>query len=158
MNTHGLRGEVKVKSTSDFAQLRFQQGNIVDLQFEQTLLPLTIQYVKENKGLLIVKFKDYDDINEVEGWKGSVLSVKEDELPVLEEDEAYFFELKDSEVFDEEGNELGCVIDVIDTAANAILRVKGKEQEFLVPYVKAFIISFDKEAKKIVIRMMDGLL
>ena len=75
---------------------------------------------------------------------GKVLYYQIDRKDVheLEEDEAYFFELKNCEVFDEEGNKLGIVSEVLDTNANAILRVKGVKGDILIPYVKAFVVSF----------------
>lgn len=59
---------------------------------------------------------------------------------------------------DEEGRYLGDVIEVLETSANAILRVRNEEREFLVPYVKAFVQDFKREEKCIVIKLMDGLL
>ncbi len=71
---------------------------------------------------------------------------------------AYFFELKNCEVFDEEGNKLGIVSEVLDTNANAILRVKGVKGDILIPYVKAFVVSFSREDKKIVVHLVEGMI
>lgn len=158
VNTHGLRGDVKIKPMTDFTDIRFRVGASIHLQSGSALLPLEIQSVKENKGMLFVHFVGYDDINLVEGWKGSLLSIDRDQTHALDEDEAYFFELKGCEVVDENGQFLGNVSEVLETSANAILRVKRDGLEFLVPYVKAFILDFSRSEHKVTIRMMEGLL
>lgn len=158
VNTHGLRGEVKVKPTTDFVDIRFAKGKHLHVQFQGKLVDVCVESVKWAKQLLIVKFQDYDDINQVEAWKGSKLSISEDQLHELAEDEAYFFELQGCQVYDQDDTYLGDVSEVLETNANAVLRVNKDEQEFLVPYVKAFIREFNRDEKRIVINMMDGLL
>ena len=106
VNTHGLRGEMKVKVLTDFPQLRFQKGAVVHLQLAQGQFDLKVQHVRESKGQLLVKFEGYDDINQVEGWKGSMLTIREEELQELDEFEAYFHELQDAVVYDMEGVQL----------------------------------------------------
>ena len=158
VNTHGLRGEVKIKTMTDFPEIRFKKGAVIHLQTSEGIIPLKIKNVREQKGLLLVKFDGYDDINQVEKWKGSVLSIDQKDVHELEEDEAYFFELKNCEVFDEQGSKLGVVSEVLDTNANAILRVKGENGDILIPYVKAFIQSFSREEKRIVVHLVEGML
>lgn len=156
VNTHGLKGEVKVKPMTDFPDIRFQKGNTINIQYQNTLIPVTIKQVREQKDLLLLTFEGYDDINQLEPWKGSILSIDESQLHELEEDEAYYFELQDCEVYDNENQLLGTVSEVIETGANAVLRVRG-EREYLIPYVKAFVTDFDAEAKRITVKMVEGL-
>ena len=68
VNTHGLRGEMKVKVLTDFPQLRFQKGAVVHLQLAQGQFDLKVQHVRESKGQLLVKFKGYDDIKVTYLW------------------------------------------------------------------------------------------
>lgn len=157
-NTHGLKGEVKVKSLTDFPTIRFKKGKSIHMQGKQGQEALKIQNMRMAKDLLIVKFEGYDDINMVEMWKGNILSIDESDLHTLEEDEAYFFEITDSEVYDMENKYIGKVIEVIETGANAVLRVKMEEREVLIPFVKAFVKEFDKKEKKMKVEMMEGLL
>lgn len=157
-NTHGIRGEVKIKSLSDFTDIRFAKGKTILIQHNEEQLPLTIQTIRETKGMLLVKFEEYDHINQVEGLKGDYIVIDESKLHELEEDEAYFFELMNCQVEDMQGNDLGTVVEVIETGANAILRVRNQSgKDVLVPYVKAFVKAFDKEQKKIQIELMEGL-
>ena len=80
VNTHGLKGEVKVKPMTDFVDIRFQKGNTINIQYNDTIIPVTIKHVREQKDMLLVTFDGYDDINKVEAMKGSVLSIDETSL------------------------------------------------------------------------------
>lgn len=157
-NTHGLRGEVKVKCLSDFPQLRFQKGASVNAQLPQGIKTLEIEQVRTAKDLLIVKFCEYDNIAQVEGMKGTLLSIDETSVQELDDDEAYFFEMQDSEVYELDGRYLGKVTEVLETGANAILRVSDGTQEVLIPFVKAFVKEFDKKNKIMKVELLEGLL
>ena len=73
----------------------------------------------------------------------------------LEEDEVDFHDLMECDVYDEDDNFIGKVEEVLETGANAVLRVNKK---ILIPFVKAFIKESDIENKKIVIHKVEGLL
>lgn len=156
VNTHGLKGEVKIKPLTDFPDIRFKIGNTIHMHHHDQDIALRIQYVRQQKDLLLVCFEGYEDINAVEGWKGNSLYINEDQLHELEEDEVYFFELMDCEVYDTNDTKLGVVKEVIETGANAVLRVCG-EREYLIPYVKAFIKAYDKTEKTIHVELVEGL-
>ena len=158
VNTHGLKGEVKVKPLTQFPQLRFQKGKIIHMQTQKEQLDMKIKQVREQKDMLLITFEGYEDINAIEQWKGSVFTINESDVHELEEDEAYYFELQDCTVYDPQGTLLGTVSEIIETGANAVLRVKLEERELLVPYVKAFVKSFDKQAKTIVVELLDGMI
>ena len=63
--THGVRGEVKVFPTTDDPQ-RFKKLKKVILDTGKEQLDLDVQSVKFFKNLVILKFKQFDNINDVE--------------------------------------------------------------------------------------------
>ena len=129
VNTHGLKGEVKVKPMTDFPDIRFQKGNTINIQYQDKLIPVAIKHVREQKDLLLLTFEEYDDINQVEPFKGSVLSIDESQLHELEEDEAYYFELQDCEVYDESRFILiGTVCEVIENRCECSSSCKGRKR------------------------------
>lgn len=160
VNTHGLQGDVKVKSVTDFPEIRFQKGNEVCLQWKGEQRILCIERIRQANNVYLMKFEGYDHINMVEDWKGAILTIDEGDLHTLEEDEAYFFELQDSEVYDMQEHYLGKVIEVIETGANAILRVQVADKQVLIPFVSVFVKEFDKINKKmkVDIHRLEGLL
>ncbi|MEG0273986.1 ribosome maturation factor RimM [Amedibacillus sp. YH-ame10] len=157
VNTHGLKGEVKVKPLTDFPQLRFAKKANVYIDVNQKSIELTIQTVRVQKDMLLVTFNGYEDINLVESWKGSTLYIHEEQLHELEDDEAYFYEMMDSEVYDLSNQYIGKVSEIIETGANVVLRVVNGEDMKLIPFVKHFVKEFDKEKKIMHVEMMEGL-
>ena len=88
---------------------------------------------------------------------GDGLFIPIEELPKTNENEFYYHELNGCQVFNEEGENLGKVVDLLETGANLVLRVKGTEGGFLLPFVDAFIVDVDVPEKRITIKEMAGL-
>lgn len=157
VNTHGLKGEVKVKVNTHFVQERFAKKAHIILHSSQGELELIVKSTRFQKEMLLVCFEGYDHINLVEAWKGCRLSVREDQLQELDDDEIYYHELKEMQVYNEDGTLLGKVSEIIETGANVVIRVQG-ETELLIPYVKAFIKRVDKPNKCLYVTLLEGML
>lgn len=155
VNTHGLKGELKIKSFSAFNDVRFQKGNHLMIAYRGEMIDVEVASSREHKGMILVVFKGLNDINLVEKYRECNIFINKEDLHELAEDEVYFFDLMDCEVYLEDGERLGVVEDVLETGANAVLRVNKK---ILIPYVRSFIKEADIKAKKIVIYKVDGLL
>lgn len=155
VNTHGLKGELKIKSFSDFNEIRYQKGNHLFIEYHGDMTEVEVATFREHKGMVLVSFKELLDINLVEKYRECNIFINKEDIHDLEADEVYFFDLMGCEVFFEDGERLGIVEDVLETGANAVLRVNKK---ILVPYVDAFIKDADIKAKKIVVNKVDGLL
>lgn len=155
VNTHGLKGEVKIKSFSDFNAIRYQKNNTLYIAFHNSYEEVKIATSKEHKGMMLVSFTGLEDINEVEKFRNCEVYINKEDLHELEDDEVYFFDLMNCEVLLEDGTSLGHVEDVLETGANAVIRVN---KTILIPYVKAFIKDADMQTKKIVVYDVEGLL
>lgn len=160
INTHGLKGELKIESWSDFDSLRYQKGKTVYLLKDGTYTPFKVHSFRVHKGYSLVSFEGYEDINRIESWKGSIVCMDEKERTPLPEGEFYVDELNGFEVIDEEGNHIGLVVDVEGTSgAQNNLRIEtGDHRRFLMPNVPAFVKAIDREAKQIHVHMDRGLL
>lgn len=156
VNTHGIRGDMKVMTTTDSVEERFVKNMPVYIETASQKLLVHIQYVKYTAKGLIVKFKEYNHINDIECYKGCNLLANVNDLPELEENEAYYFELEGAHVYSQDGEYLGDVAEVLETAAHAILRVQG-EEEVLIPFVDAFIKDFDRDEQKIIVTLLEGM-
>jgi 16S rRNA processing protein RimM len=157
-STHGIKGEVKVFPTTDDAN-RFKTLDQVVLDTGKDFLTLEIEGVKFFKQMVILKFKGIDDINEIEKYRGKDLLVSRENAVKLEKDEYFIFDLIDSEVYTDEGNKLGTLIEIITTGANDVYVVKMENgKEVLLPSIKECILDIDVENKKITVHVMNGLL
>lgn len=157
-STHGVRGEVKVFPTTD-DMTRFKKLKEVILVTEKTEKVLKITSVKFFKQFAILKFDGIDTLNDVEVYKGASLFVDRKNAVKLEKDEYFIADLIDLTVNDENGKELGTLIDVMKTGANDVYIVKNEEgRELLFPAIKECILNIDFKKKTMTVHVMDGLL
>lgn len=159
VNTHGIRGEVKVLRISDFEE-RFTVGEQLYLVKEnEQPIQLIIDGHRINKGFDLIHFKGYDNINDVEHYKGSYLKIMESQLTDLAENEFYYYEIIGCEVYTNNAEKLGEISEVLSPGANDVWVVKRpKGKDLLIPYIKDVVMDVDIAAKKVVIEPMEGLL
>ena len=156
--THGIRGEVKVFPTTDDAK-RFKKLKNVILDNGKEKRELEITSVKFFKNLVILKFKDIDNINDVEKYKGCALLVSTDDLEELEENEFYYFEIIGCEVVTTDGEKIGEISEILETGANDVWVVKRQGQkDALIPYIEDVVKDVDIDTKTVTIQVLEGLL
>jgi 16S rRNA processing protein RimM len=161
VNTHGVKGEVKVVSTTDFPEERYQKGNTLYLFHGQNQEPigLVIQSHRNHKNFDLLTFEGYENINEVEKFKEGILKVQEDQLQELDEGEYYFHEIVGCKVMTSAGEDLGIIKEILSPGANDVWVVKGERgKEYLIPYIEDIVINIDIEGQLITIEPMEGLL
>lgn len=155
---HGIRGEVKVfPMTNDVKRFKKLKEVILDTGREK--MTLEIEGVKFFKQYAILKFKGYDNINDIEKYKGKPLFVTRENAVKLGRDEYFIADLIGIEVYDEDGQYLGVLQKVIETGANDVYEVKFEDgREVLFPAIKQCILDVDMESRKMKVHIMDGLL
>ncbi|MBC1796194.1 ribosome maturation factor RimM [Listeria booriae] len=160
VNTHGLMGEVRVISQTDFADERFVPGNELFLFAKNSKKPekLVIKTHRKHKNFDLLTFEGIMGINNVERMKEGMLKVPESQLGDLEENEFYFHEIIGCEVYTEEGELLGTISEILTPGANDVWVVQQKgEKDKLVPYIADVVTSVNIADKKITISVMEGL-
>ena len=160
INSHGLKGELKIRSSSDFDDLRYQTGNTVYLYQNGSYLPVKVASFRVHKGYSLVSFEGMQDINLAEQYKNSLVCIQDTDRHELEDGEYYIDELNGMKVVDEAGNEIGTVIAVEPTVgAQNNLRVKKTAGgTALIPNVDEFVKEIDEEQSVITIHVEEGLL
>ncbi|MDE7312999.1 MAG: ribosome maturation factor RimM [Eubacterium sp.] len=157
-STHGLRGEVKVFPTTDEPG-RYKKLKEVIVDTGKGRETLKIEHVRFFKQMVIVKFAEYGNINEVEKYKGARLYVKREQALALREDEYYYADLAGLCVQTEEGETLGTLKDILQTGANDVYVVgRGKKKDLLVPAIKDCIKKVDLEHRTMTVHLLPGLL
>ena len=157
-NTHGIRGEVKVYPTTDNVR-RFDDLKEVILDTGKEQLILHVTSVKYFKNMVILKFKEFDNINDIIPYKGMDLLVTRENAIPLEEGEYYIADIIGSKVITDEDKILGTLTDVLQTGANDVYVVKTKDgKEVLLPSIEECILDTDIENKIVKVHIMKGLL
>ncbi len=156
--THGIRGEVKVFPTTDDPE-RFLDLETVYLDTGREKKLLTISSVKFFKQFVILKFKEFDNINDVEPFRKKSLLVTRDQAVPLEEDEYFIADLIGLRVITDEDKVLGELTDVLETGANDVYQVTDENgKEILLPAIKDCILSVDLEKGEMKVHILEGLL
>ena len=157
-STHGIRGQVKVFPTTDDPR-RYDDLETVLLGDQENRITMTVEAVQYFKQFVILKFKGYDSINDVEKYKGCSLYVTREQAVPLEEDEYFIADLIGLAVICEDGKNLGTVKDVLTTGANDVYVVEDQRgKEILLPAIKECILSVNLKERQIRVHIMDGLL
>lgn len=157
VNTHGLRGEVKVVTWTDYPE-DFEDIKHVYVKKKTGDEKLTISSIKYQKNNLIIKFAEIKDINEAEKYKNQVLYVEREELGELPEGVYYIADLIGLDVVDENGEKIGVIADVFNTGANDIYDVKREgKKNLLLPVIDEVVKEIDLEKKTVRVEMMEGL-
>ncbi len=157
VNTHGLRGEVKVVAWTDYPE-DFEDIEYVYVKKKTGNEKLHIASVKYQKNNLIIKFDEIKDINEAETYKNQILYVEREMLGKLPEGVYYIADIIGLTVIDENGKEIGVVADVFNTGANDIYDVKREgKKNLLIPVIDDLEKEVDLENGVIRIKMIEGL-
>lgn len=157
-SVHGIKGEVKVFPTTDDSR-RFKKLKQVYLDTGKELLSLEIEGVKFFKQMVILKFKGYENPDDVMKFRQKELWIDRKDAVRLSKDEYFIADLIDMEVCDEEGKLIGILKDVISTGANDVYAVETPEgKEVLFPAIKQCVLDVDTEARKMTVHVMEGLL
>jgi len=160
VNTHGIKGEVRIISRTDFPEERYKVGNSLHIFIDdKEPIEVTVQSYRTHKNFDLVTFEGYDNVNQVEKFKGSLVKVHESQLGELEEGEYYFHEIIGCTVVTEEGEELGAIKEILTPGANDVWVVKGaKGKEILIPFIDDIVQEINLEEKRITIHLMEGLI
>ncbi|MDD3221526.1 MAG: 16S rRNA processing protein RimM [Clostridia bacterium] len=157
-NTHGIRGEVKIFSTTDDIT-RFKKLKECFIDTGKTKIPVEVEGCKFFKQTPILKFKTIDRIEDVEGFKGKDLLVTRDNAVKLQKNEFFIVDLIGLEVESDEGMSIGILSDVLQTGANDVFIVKTEAgEEVLIPYIEQCVPEIQPETGKIIVHLLPGLL
>ena len=160
VTTHGLKGEVKVYPTTDDPD-RFYDLKKVFLDRSgsmENMLQLEVQNVRFFKNLAIVKFKDYDNIDDVLPFrKGELYVDRADAIP-LQEGEYFIGDIIGCRVLDEDDKELGTVKEFLETGAHDVMLVKTTGKDLMIPYCDPFILEKAPEEGYNRVHLIPGLL
>lgn len=151
VNTHGLRGEVKIQPWCDNAAflLQFKELFIDGMEY-------TVEFSRVHKETLLAKLKGIDDFNSAERLKNKVVSISRDEVS-LPEDRYFVDDLVGLAVFEQDGKQLGTLFEVLTTPAHDVYVVHSLDGEHMIPAVGQFVKEIDIENGRIIVELIEGM-
>ena len=156
-STHGIKGEAKVYPTTDDVK-RFKSLKQVTADTGKEQLTLHVCGVKFFKQFVILKFEEYNSINETEFLRQAKLIVDRSEAIPLKKDEYYIADLIGIKCVTDTGKELGTIKDVLETGANDVYIIDSGKDEILIPAIKDCILDIDVENGIMKIHLLEGLI
>ena len=154
VNTHGLRGDLKVMPWCDDPAIFDELAYVIIDDTEYN-----IEKSRMQKNMVLLKLEGIDHINEAEKYRNKILTVPREEMGDLPEGAYYICDLLGCSVETVSGRDLGKIVDIIKTGSNDVYVVEdnGKKQ-VLIPVIDEVVKSVDIEEKLIVIEPLKGLI
>lgn len=160
LSTVGLKGEVRVYTTSTFKNLRYKKGNSLFYMNENNeYIEIHIKNYRNKEGNIdYLTFEEFDSIEKVEFLLNKELFALKD-YKNLKDNEYYYSDLISSTCFDEDNNELGIIKDIKEFNANVSIELKLNNNKIIyIPFNDFFIKNVDITSKKVIIHVIKGLL
>ena len=154
VNTFGIKGELKIVSESDFVDYRYAVGKTIYFKLRNTIKEVRVSSYRVHKGNILITIDKIYDINEVEKYIGADVLADKLDVPPLEDGEFYIDDVVGLDAYDETGEIIGKVVDVILIPANDLIEIEllnGKKE--LIPYVDEYILEITED--KIVVRLLE---
>jgi 16S rRNA processing protein RimM len=154
---HGNRGVCRIASYAESLAI-YEPGGRLFVEAPQARQPwLEVLWVKPHSKGALMAFRDVADREAAERLRGAALYIDKDQLPPLEEENYYWFELIGMEVYTPDGRYLGRLESVVPTGSNDVYVVRNADRETLVPALASVVKSVDTAQKRMEVVLPEGL-
>jgi 16S rRNA processing protein RimM len=150
----GVRGEVKVLLDTDFPELVLEATH---LYLGEPPVLHQVEWARMHKGMVRLKLTGCDDRNAAESFRKQLVQVQSDQAPVPGEGEYYYHQLLDLEVWTEEGECLGQVVEIWSIGSNEVMLVRGRQGEILLPAIESVVREVDLDGGRMLVHLLEGL-
>lgn len=148
VNTHGLKGEVRIISNFKYKNEVFKKGNILYINNDK----LIIKSYRPHKNFDMLTFENINDINEVLKYKGTKIYINPGEYNFSGPVNETLYGLK---VYNN-NQMIGTLKSIENTNHQELFVIKKGDKEYLVPYVDEFIDKITKDG--IYLKLIKGLI
>ena len=156
LKPHGVRGEVRVLPHTDLPE-RFTWLEEVYVG-KKDPQPVAVEGVRFHQNLVLLKLAGYNHRDQAQALRKQLLFVPEEEAVPLEEGEYFLYQLEGLAVYSDEGEDLGTLVEVIETKANNVFVVRGSRGEILLPDTEEVVLSIDFETERVTVHLLPGLI
>ena len=157
VGVHGLKGTNKFKSYAESLSVFYPGQSILIRDNRNRETSVELDWIKSHTGTPLISFKGVTDRDRAEALIGAELFIPETELPELDEDTYYWFELIGIEVYNTQEDYLGRITSIFPTGSNDVYVVKNKTKEVLIPALESVVIDIDLELKRMRVDLPEGL-
>jgi 16S rRNA processing protein RimM len=150
---HGVRGEIPLEVYSEMVDL-IAPG--ITLYIGKKRSSLTVEATRWKNDLLLLKFEEISDRTEVSALTNALVYIRTADLPELAEGEYYSYELIGLKVYEEGGDALGVLMEILETGANDVYVVQNEAgEETLIPATEETILEVDFDQEKMIVTRLE---
>ena len=152
-----FKGEVLIYLDTDEPEL-YENMESVFVEFNKNLVPFFIENSSLHKNdFLRVRFEDVDSEAEADKIIGLAIYLPLSMLPKLSGNKFYFHEVIGFEIEDKRLGVFGKIISINDSSSQPLFEVVNGSVEILVPMIDQFLVKIDRENKKVIMDLPEGL-
>ena len=153
-----FKGELLIFLDTDEPEL-YENMESVFINFDKNLIPFFIENSSLHKNdLLRVKFEDVENEEEADKLINKEIYLPLSSLPKLEGNKFYYHEVIGFEIEDQRVGVFGIIQSINDTSAQPLFEVLNGNVEILIPMIDAFLVQIDRENKKVIMNLPEGLI
>lgn len=149
VNTHSLKGEIKILSNSDDFNYYFKKNNKIYLKDNDSIIEYTIKNSRLHKKFILLFLEGINTFEQAVKLKNNKIYIKEE---TLTEDDFYFKDVLGAKVINNK-KEIGIVESYYDQKAYYSFHIKGEKNSFNIPIIDNFIVKFDKKNKILYVKI-----
>ena len=157
VGVHGIKGTNKLRSYAESLSVFLPGRSILVRDLRGREASYEIHWVKPHTGTPLVSFKGITNRDQAKTLIGAELFIPQSELPELDEDTYYWYDLIGIEVVTMTGEFLGRIESIIETGSNDVYVVKRNEKEVLIPALESVVLEIDLEHKRMHVDLPEGL-
>ena len=152
-----FKGEVLIYLDTDEPEL-YENMESVFVEFNKNLVPFFIENSSLHKNdFLRVQFEDVDSEEEADSILNCEVYLPLSMLPKLSGNKFYFHEVIGFEIEDKRLGIFGKIVSINDSSAQPLFEVINGNVEILVPMIDQFLVKIDRESKKVIMDLPEGL-
>ena len=156
VKTHGVRGALKVLPYGETLG-EMEAGEKLFFIEDGEQRQLTLVSLRAQKRVWIAQFEEIESIDQAQALTGKEIFIDKDRLPGLPEGEYYHFQLIGLSVETKEGEPLGTLSAIFETAGNDVYVVESAGKELLIPAIEDVICEVDLQSGKLIVDLPEGL-
>ncbi|AYN69221.1 16S rRNA processing protein RimM [Euzebyella marina] len=159
VSKYSYKGEVLAKLDTDEPEAYENMESVFVLMKGNNLVPFFIDRSRLHKSdLLRIDFEEVKDEASADRIMGHELYLPLAMLPPLKDDQFYFHEIIDFSVNDKSIGDIGKVVGVNDSTAQAILIVDKDGKQILIPITDDIVLKVDRKTRTVFVNAPEGLI
>jgi 16S rRNA processing protein RimM len=151
---HGVRGELLLESLTDFPE---HLAKVETVYLGDEAVPHRLLAARVHRHQLILRLEGCQDRDCADEYRGQVVQIMAEAAAPLPPGAYYHHQLVGCRVVSDEGEDLGTVVDILETGANDVYVVDTPAGELLLPAIQTVILNIDLAAQTITAHLIDGL-